>query len=134
MANPLLNERDRRGTKLQTTNADLTTVARLTPDKKGAVYSVWIHVVGTRLLTAASATLPAVYSYIRRAVFATSSAGVVTLVGSVQTIGTDVETDSGATIDVATDGTNVDVKVSASYATNWSAHVDTVVMDQVNVG
>lgn len=129
MANPLLNERDYRGTKLASTNADFVNVARLVPDKKSAAYAMFIRVVGIRRSNAA-ADQPAAYVYWRYALFVTSAAGVVTQVGATETIGTDKETDAGATLLVVTDGTNVDVKVSAAYPTNWSANVDTVVSTQ----
>lgn len=130
MANPLLNERDRRGTKSTSTGADTLTVARLTPDKASSVYAMFIRVVGVRLASSAGPQ-PAGFVYWRYAVFVTDSAGAVTQIGATETIGTDKETDAGASLTVTTDGTNIDVQVSASYPANWSANVDTVVSDQV---
>lgn len=133
MANPLLNETDRRGIKIRTTNADKTVVARLTPAKKGGVYMLDIRVVGVRVLTSAT-TQPAAFVYWRYAAYVTSATGAVTQVGAVSTLGADKETDAGADIWVETDGTNVDISVSASYPTDWSVYVIDVVNDQVLIG
>lgn len=134
MANPRLNERDRRGTKIRTLNANVTVVGRLIPQKKGAIYYLDIIVVGVRILDGQSATQPAGYAYRRVAAFITSATGAVTQLGTPDTIGTDKETDSDASIQVVTDGTNVDVMVSASYPTDWSCYVTDVTNDQVLVG
>lgn len=133
MAIPLLNERDRRGTKIRTLNADMTTIARLTPARPGVVYAMFIRIVGVRLLTSAGTT-PAGFVYWRYAVFLTSATGVVTQLGTTETIGTDKETDSSASVLVSTDGTNINIQASASYPTDWSVNDDTVIMDQVMVG
>lgn len=133
MAIPLLNERDRRGTKIRVSTADMTTIARLTPARPGVVYAMFIRIVGVRLLSAA-ATQPAGYVYWRYAVFITSATGVVSQIGTTETIGTDKETDSAASVLVSTDGTNINVQASAAYPTDWSVNDDTVIVDQVNIG
>ena len=134
MAIPLLNERDRRGTKIRVSTADMTTIARLTPSRTGVIYGMFIRIVGVRVLSAASATQPAGYVYWRYCAFITSAAGVVSQIGSTETIGTDKETDSAASVLVSTDGTNINIQASAAYPTDWSVSVDTDVNDQVLVG
>jgi hypothetical protein len=126
MAIPLLNERDRRGTKIRVSTADFTPIARMTPQKKGAVYDMQIRIVGVRVLTALGAQ-PAAYAYLRRITVVTDSTGAVTQVGTTQTLGTDNETDAGATINIAVDS-SLGVTISASD------NVDTVTNDQVLVG
>lgn len=131
---PLLNERDRRGTKVRTLNADLTTIARFIPQRPGCCYIVNIDVIGVRLLTA-GATLPAGYGVSRRAVFITDANTVVSQIGSTDTIGTDRVTDSSNfSVSLSTDGTNVNVNISAEYPADWSVYGVIEEVDQYQVG
>ncbi len=130
---PLLNERDRRGTKIRTLNADVTTIARIAPDGPGRCYILEMDIVGVRLLTAA-ATLPAGYGLTRRAVFVTDANNVVSQIGTTDTIGTDRVTDANITLTVSTDGTNININVSAEYPTDWSVDCYTIMVDQFQVG
>lgn len=134
MAIPLLNERDRRGTKIRVSTADFTPIARLTPAKPGAVYDLIVNIVGVRVLTAAT-TQPAAFAYWRRITLVTSSTGAISQVGTTQTLGTDNETDAGADLLLAVDSTTgLTISASASYPTDWSVYCTTVTNDQALVG
>ena len=133
MAIPLLNERDRRGTKIRVSTSDWTTIARFVPNRAGVAHAITLQIAGFRVLTAAGPQ-PAAFFYTRRALFVTDSTGAVTQIGATGTLGTDLETDAGSDVSVTTDGTNIDVKVTCSWPTDWSVNASTIIVDQFNVG
>lgn len=128
-----LNERNRQGAKTRTLNADVTTIGQFIPDRPGVAYLLNIVVVGVRLLTA-QAPLPVAYALSRRALFMTDASGVVTQQGATGTIGSDLTTDANISLTVSTDGTNINIAVSAEYPTDWSVACTTNIVDQFQVG
>lgn len=116
MATPLLNTRDTLGIHIRTNNADVTPVAQIDMLANQAVM-LDLFAVG---YTVSGAALPAAYSYWRRALYVTDSAGAITQVGSTQTPAADLESVAGADLIITISGSSIILSVSASFPTQWT--------------
>lgn len=111
---------------IKTTSATVTTILTLTLSSSTA-YLLTIRVVGNQSGGSNRA------SYVRRATAYRATAGVATLQGSVETLGTDVE--SNAAWDVTVDVTGNDLRVRATGVAatniNWTAVVEWTAVGEV---
>jgi hypothetical protein len=103
--------------RVQTTDATVTTAASFTP-ADGTVVSVWVAVDARQTDGTKGA------SYLRRALYRRVG-GTVTLIGSVQTIGTDAEETAGwdATLDISSTLVRVRVTGAAATTIDWTARI-----------
>jgi hypothetical protein len=102
-------------TTVNTTDGTQTTLATV-PIIAGRTYLIEARVAARRT-GGASGTADDGASYVRRASYTTKS-GTVTLLGSVQTIGTDAEDQAGWDITHTISGSNVLVRVTGAAANN----------------
>lgn len=102
-------------TTVNTTDATQTTLATI-PITASRTYVIETCVVARRT-GGSSGTADDGASYVRRATYTTKS-GTVTLMGSVQTIGTDAEDQAGWDVTMTISGTNVLLRVTAAGNNN----------------
>ena len=115
------NNVDDRVKKITTTDATVTTVDTI-PITASSTYLIQARVIGRRT-GGVSGTADDGCSYVRRGTYTTKS-GVVTLLGAVETIGTDREDQAGFDATLTISGTNVLVRVTGAASNNmsWQAH------------
>jgi hypothetical protein len=109
---------------INTTDATQTTLHTI-PITSGRTYFIESAIIARRT-GGASGTADDGASYVRRATYTTKS-GTVTLMGSVQTIGTDAEDQAGWDVTFAVSGANVLIRVTGASANNVTWTSDTAI-------
>jgi hypothetical protein len=112
---------DDRIKSVTTTDATVTTVDTI-PITASSTYLIQTRIVGRRT-GGVSGTADDGCSYVRRGTY-TTKAGTVTLMGAVETIGTDREDQAGFDATLTISSTNVLVRVTGAASNNmsWQAH------------
>ena len=106
------------------TDATLTTIDTI-PITASSTYHVWTHIIFRRT-GGVSGTADDGASYIRRATY-TTKAGAVTLMGAVETIGTDREDQAGYDVTLSISGANVLIRGQGAASNNTSLMAHTIV-------